>query len=100
MVGAAGIILTNIMCNAMNRSLGHVLFSGFGAVKQATKVEGEVTPIAAEDAFLILEAAQSVSFVPGYGRAVAQAQQSVAELTRRLRAKGKQVRFAIHPVAG
>ena len=51
MVGAAGIILTNIMCKAMNRSLGHVLFSGFGAVKQATKVEGEVKPIVAEDAF-------------------------------------------------
>ena len=80
MVGAAGIILTNIMCKAMNRSLGHVLFSGFGAVKQATKVEGEVKPIVAEDAFLILEAAQSVSFVPGYGMAVAQAQHVVREL--------------------
>ena len=72
MVGAAGIILTNIMCKAMNRSLGNVLFSGFGAVKQASKVEGEVKPINTEDAFLILEAAQSVSFVPGYGMAVAQ----------------------------
>ena len=55
MVGAAGIILTNIMCKAMNRSLGNVLFSGFGAVKQASKVEGEVKPINTEDAFLILK---------------------------------------------
>ncbi len=66
MVGAAGIILTNIMCKAMNRSLANVLFSGFGAAKQATKVEGEVKPINPEDAGLILEAAQSVTFVPGY----------------------------------
>jgi len=100
MVGAAGIILTNIMCKAMNRSLANVLFSGFGAVKQATKVEGEVRPIVAEDAALILEAAQSVTFVPGYGMAVAQAQHVVRELGELLEANGTEVTYAIHPVAG
>ena len=100
MVGAAGIILTNIMCKAMNRSLANVLFSGFGAAKQATKVEGEVKPINTEDAFLILEAAQSVSFVPGYGMAVAQAQHVVRELGELLEKNGAEVTYAIHPVAG
>ena len=100
MVGAAGIILTNIMCKAMNRSLAHVLFSGFGAAKQATKVEGEVKPINSEDAFLILEAAQSVAFVPGYGMAVAQAQHVVRELGELLEGNGAEVSYAIHPVAG
>lgn len=100
MVGAAGIILTNIMCKAMNRSLANVLFSGFGAVKQASKVEGEVKPINPEDAALILEAAQSVTFVPGYGMAVAQAQHVVCELGEMLEANGAEVTYAIHPVAG
>ncbi len=100
LVGAAGIILTNIMCKAMNRSLANVLFSGFGAVKTATKVEGEVKPIVAEDAFLILEAASSVTFVPGYGMAVAQAQHVVRELGDLLEANGAEVTYAIHPVAG
>jgi NAD(P) transhydrogenase subunit beta len=100
MVGAAGIILTNIMCKAMNRSLANVLFSGFGAVKQASKVEGEVNPISTEDAFLILEAAQSVTFVPGYGMAVAQAQHVVRELGEMLESNGAEVTYAIHPVAG
>ena len=100
MVGAAGIILTNIMCKAMNRSLANVLFSGFGAAKQATKVEGEVKPITADDAFLILEAAQSVAFVPGYGMAVAQAQHVVRELGELLEKNGAEVTYAIHPVAG
>ena len=100
MVGAAGIILTNIMCKAMNRSLANVLFSGFGAVKQASKVEGEVKPINTEDAFLILEAAQSVTFVPGYGMAVAQAQHVVRELGELLESNGADVTYAIHPVAG
>ena len=100
MVGAAGIILTNIMCKAMNRSLAHVLFSGFSAAKQATKVEGEVKPITADDAFLILEAAQSVTFVPGYGMAVAQAQHVVRELGELLEKNGADVTYAIHPVAG
>lgn len=100
LVGAAGLILTNIMCKAMNRSLSNVLFSGFGAVKTATKVEGEVRPIVAEDAFLILEAASSVLFVPGYGMAVAQAQHAVHELGDLLEANGCDVHYAIHPVAG
>ena len=100
LVGASGIILTNIMCKAMNRSLANVLFSGFGAAKAATKVEGEVKPIVADDAFLILEAAQSVTFVPGYGMAVAQAQHVVRELGELLEKNGAEVNFAIHPVAG
>ena len=74
LVGASGLILTNIMCKAMNRSLSNVLFSGFGAAKvSTTKIEGEVKPIVADDAYLILEAAQNVCIVPGYGMAVAQA---------------------------
>jgi len=100
LVGAAGIILTNIMCKAMNRSLTNVLFSGFGAAKAATKVEGEVKPIVAEDAYLILEAASAVTFVPGYGMAVAQAQHVVRELGELLEANGCEVTYAIHPVAG
>jgi NAD(P) transhydrogenase subunit beta len=100
LVGAAGMILTNIMCRAMNRSLANVLFSGFGAVKTATKVEGEVNPMTAEDAYLILEAASTVSFVPGYGMAVAQAQHVVRELGELLEKNGTEVTYAIHPVAG
>ncbi|MEE4360930.1 MAG: NAD(P)(+) transhydrogenase (Re/Si-specific) subunit beta [Pseudomonadales bacterium] len=100
LVGASGIILTNIMCKAMNRSLANVLFSGFGAAKSATKVEGEVKPITADDAYLILESATSVVFVPGYGMAVAQAQHVVRELGELLEKNGAEVSFAIHPVAG
>lgn len=101
LVGASGIILTNIMCKAMNRSLSNVLFSGFGAVvTSTTKIEGEVKPIVASDAYLIMEAAQSVVFVPGYGMAVAQAQHVVRELADQLEANGCDVKFAIHPVAG
>ncbi len=100
LVGAAGLILTNIMCKAMNRSLAHVLFSGFGAVKTASKAEGEVKPATTEDAFLILEAASSITFVPGYGMAVAQAQHVVRELGELLEAGGREVNYAIHPVAG
>lgn len=101
LVGASGIILTNIMCKAMNRSLSNVLFSGFGAVTtSSTKVEGEVKPISADDAYLIMEAAQSVVFVPGYGMAVAQAQHVVRELADHLEENGCDVKFAIHPVAG
>lgn len=100
LVGASGIILTNIMCKAMNRSLANVLFSGFGAVKQAKAVEGEVKPISVEDAYYILEAAGNVCFVPGYGMAVAQAQHVVKELGALLEANGAEVSYAIHPVAG
>ena len=100
LVGASGIILTNIMCKAMNRSLTNVLFSGFGAVKSAKAVEGEVKPVSVEDAYYILEAASNVCFVPGYGMAVAQAQHVVKELGKILEANGCEVSSAIHPVAG
>ncbi|MCP3908645.1 MAG: NAD(P)(+) transhydrogenase (Re/Si-specific) subunit beta [Oceanicoccus sp.] len=101
LVGASGLILTNIMCKAMNRSLSNVLFSGFGAAKvSSAKIEGEVKPISADDAFLILEAAQNVAIVPGYGMAVAQAQHVVRELSDHLEENGCEVQFAIHPVAG
>lgn len=101
LVGASGIILTQIMCKAMNRSLGHVLFSGFGAAKAAQKeITGETSPINVEDTHLILEAATNVCIVPGYGLAVAQAQHAVRELAEMLEENGAEVRFAIHPVAG
>lgn len=101
LVGATGIILTNIMCKAMNRSLANVLFSGFGAVKTAlTEIQGEVKPIVAEDAYYILEAASNVVIVPGYGMAVAQAQHVVKELQELLEENGAEVSYAIHPVAG
>jgi H+-translocating NAD(P) transhydrogenase subunit beta len=102
LVGASGLILTQIMCRAMNRSLTNVLFSGFGgvAVASAQKLEGEVRALSTEDAYYILEAASSVIFVPGYGMAVAQAQHAVRELADLLEANGAEVRYAIHPVAG
>jgi NAD(P) transhydrogenase subunit beta len=102
LVGASGIILTNIMCKAMNRSLANVLFSGFGSViqKAGTQAQGEVKPVTPSDAYYILEAATSVAFVPGYGLAVAQAQHAVKELGDLLEDNGCEVRYAIHPVAG
>ena len=104
LVGASGIILTRIMCKAMNRSLGNVLFSGFGAKVQATGdgsgPQGEVRPATAEDVYYILEAADSVAIVPGYGLAVAQAQHVTRELGDLLEENGTEVMYAIHPVAG
>ena len=101
LVGASGIILTQIMCKAMNRSLGNVLFSGFGSGKvEETSVEGEIKPISVEDAYYVLEAASNVAIVPGYGMAVAQAQHVVKELTELLEQNGTEVNFGIHPVAG
>ncbi len=101
LVGASGIILTNIMCKAMNRTLGNVLFSGFGAAGGAAdKIEGEVTALTTEDAYFVLEAAQSVVVIPGYGMAVAQAQHVVKELQLLLEKNGCEVVYAIHPVAG
>jgi NAD(P) transhydrogenase subunit beta len=101
LVGASGIILTSIMCKAMNRSLGNVLFSGFQAVHNTDmEIEGEVKPLSAEDAFYVLEAAQSVVVVPGYGMAVAQAQHALKELQELLEKNGCEVAYAIHPVAG
>lgn len=102
LVGASGLILTNIMCKAMNRSLMNVLFSGFGAAVsgKGKEVTGEAKPINASDAYLLLEAARSVIFVPGYGMAVAQAQHVVRELAELLEENGTDVQYAIHPVAG
>jgi len=101
LVGASGIILTQIMCKAMNRSLGNVLFSGFGsASSDATEVDGEIKPILVDDAYYILEAASNVVIVPGYGMAVAQAQHVVKELQELLEANGCEVNYGIHPVAG
>lgn len=103
LVGASGIILTQIMCKAMNRSLANVLFSGFGSVTTTAKsgvVQGEAKPITADDAYFILEAARSVIIVPGYGMAVAQAQHVVRELGEALEKNGCDVKYAIHPVAG
>lgn len=104
LVGSSGIILTNIMCKAMNRSLSNVLFSGFGsgtsAKKSSSAVQGEVKPISAEDTYYILESANNVLVVPGYGMAVAQAQHTVQEMAALLEANGAEVNFGIHPVAG
>jgi len=101
LVGSSGAILSYIMCKAMNRSFVSVILGGFGgAAGPAMEIEGEQVAIDAEGVANALKDADSVVIIPGYGMAVAQAQQNVAELTRRLRAKGKNVRFAIHPVAG
>ena len=101
LVGASGIILTKIMCKAMNRSLSNVLFSGFMSVTKTDMViEGEVKPLSAEDAYYVLEAAQSVVVIPGYGMAVAQAQHAMKELQKLLEENGAEVAYAIHPVAG
>jgi NAD(P) transhydrogenase subunit beta len=102
LVGCSGLILTIIMCKAMNRNLGNVLFSGFGSTAQAgsREVEGEMKAASVEDAYYVLEAATSVVIVPGYGMAVAQAQHAVKELGELLEANGADVKYAIHPVAG
>ena len=101
LVGSSGAILSYIMCKAMNRSFVSVILGGFGGTQVASgPIEGEQIAIDAAGVAQALEDAESVIIVPGYGMAVAQAQQSVSELTRRLRAQGKNVRFAIHPVAG
>lgn len=102
LVGASGIILTNIMCKAMNRSLINVLVSGFGTTSAGAgaKVTGEVRPISPHDTYFLLEAARSVVFVPGYGLAVAQAQHAARELAEILESNGCEVQYAIHPVAG
>ena len=102
LVGASGIILTNIMCKSMNRSLANVLFSGFGSATStgSSAYQGEVKPLSVEDAYLILEAAHNVIFVPGYGMAAAQAQHVVCELGEILVENGAEVKYCIHPVAG
>ncbi|WP_431324808.1 NAD(P)(+) transhydrogenase (Re/Si-specific) subunit beta [Rhizobium sp. YTU87027] len=101
LVGSSGAILSYIMCNAMNRSFVSVILGGFGTTTGPTlEISGEQIAIDAEGVAAALNDAESVIIVPGYGMAVAQAQQTVSELTRKLRAAGKSVRFAIHPVAG
>ncbi|MEI4469948.1 NAD(P)(+) transhydrogenase (Re/Si-specific) subunit beta [Frigidibacter sp. MR17.24] len=101
LVGSSGAILSYIMCKAMNRSFVSVILGGFGGTTgPAMEVTGEQIAIDADGVASALNEADSIVIVPGYGMAVAQAQQSVSELTRKLRAKGKNVRFAIHPVAG
>ncbi|MDG1415031.1 MAG: NAD(P)(+) transhydrogenase (Re/Si-specific) subunit beta, partial [Alphaproteobacteria bacterium] len=101
LVGASGAILSYIMCKAMNRSFISVILGGFGGGGGAQmEIEGEQIAIDVGGVAEALKDAKSVVIVPGYGMAVAQAQQSVSELTRRLRGQGKNVRFAIHPVAG
>lgn len=105
LVGTSGVILSLIMCRAMNRSIANVVFSGFGAKPAAALaeggiVQGELKSISAEGAFSVLEAARQVVFIPGYGMAVSQAQHVVRELAEVLEQNGAEVRFAIHPVAG
>ncbi|MGF1456118.1 MAG: NAD(P)(+) transhydrogenase (Re/Si-specific) subunit beta [Alphaproteobacteria bacterium] len=103
LVGASGLILTRIMCKAMNRSLPNVLFGGLGApVAQSAdvEIEGEVKPMAVGDAYYVLESARNVVFIPGYGMAVAQAQHAVKELADLIAKNGADVRYCIHPVAG
>ena len=101
LVGSSGAILSYIMCKAMNRSFVSVILGGFGGTAgPQMAVEGEQVAIEADGVATALNEADSVIIIPGYGMAVAQAQQSVSELVRKLRSKGKNVRFAIHPVAG
>jgi len=101
LVGSSGAILSYIMCKAMNRSFISVILGGFGGTTgPAMEISGEQVAIDAEGVAAALNDADSVIIIPGYGMAVAQAQQSVSELTRKLRARGKTVRFAILPVAG
>ena len=103
LVGASGLILTLIMCKAMNRKFSNLLFKSFGGSKKKAGANGpakEPKAISVEDAYVILEAAKNVVIVPGYGMAVAQAQHAVKELCDKLEANGAEVNFAIHPVAG
>ncbi|MEM8813960.1 MAG: Re/Si-specific NAD(P)(+) transhydrogenase subunit beta [Pseudomonadota bacterium] len=101
LVGSSGAILSYIMCKAMNRHFVSVILGGFGGTSgPAMDIEGEMVATDADAVTAALDDADSVIIVPGYGMAVAQAQASISELTKRLRGRGKSVRFAIHPVAG
>ena len=101
LVGSSGAIFSYIMCKAMNRSFVSVILGGFGGESgPQMEIEGELSPIEIDEASSMLNDAESIIIIPGYGMAVAQAQQSVSELVNKLRAQGKKVRFAIHPVAG
>ncbi|HHH45853.1 MAG TPA: NAD(P)(+) transhydrogenase (Re/Si-specific) subunit beta [Thiotrichales bacterium] len=101
-VGSAGTLLTQLMAKAMNRSLGNVLFSGFGTTTAGAGAspEGEMKEVSATDAATMMAFANKVIIVPGYGMAVAQAQHKVWELAELLEERGVEVKFAIHPVAG
>lgn len=102
LVGSSGAILSYIMCKAMNRKFLSVILGGFGAVQAqgAATEQGEVLPVSSEEVDNLLKDASDVIIVPGYGMAVAQAQGTISEIARRLRAQGVTVRFGIHPVAG
>jgi NAD(P) transhydrogenase subunit beta len=101
LVGSSGAILSYIMCKAMNRNFVSVILGGFGGSQgPAAEIEGEQVAIDTGGVASALNDADSVIIVPGYGMAVAQAQNAVSELTRKLRSAGKEVRFGIHPVAG
>ena len=104
LVGASGIILTAIMCKAMNRSLANVLFAGVGAATKGPAADdvygGKIKSTSGEEVAMILDGAQRVVFIPGYGMAVSQCQHAVRDLTRMLEKKDINVEFAIHPVAG
>lgn len=103
LVGSSGAILSYIMCKAMNRSFISVILGGFGnsdVAESGAEDYGEAVSVAHEEAASWLREADTVVITPGFGMAVATAQQAVAELTEKLRAAGKEVRFAIHPVAG
>jgi len=100
LVGASGSLLTVLMAKAMNRSVSNVFFSAFGATEETGGPTGTLRPIDATDAAVLMEYAGEVVVAPGYGMAVAQAQQKVKELADLLESKGVTVKFAIHPVAG
>ena len=101
LVGSAGSLLTVLMARAMNRSISNVFFGAFGAVEEAGgEIQGQLKPIAASDVATMMAYANQVIIVPGYGMAVAQAQQKVKELADLLESKGVTVKFGIHPVAG
>ena len=100
LVGASGLILTIIMCKAMNRSLVAVLFSQFGSSSSSKSATGNITELSIDDSFYTLEAAQSIVIVPGYGLAVAQAQHALKELVNALSKQGADIKFGVHPVAG
>ena len=101
LVGSSGAILSYIMCRAMNRNFLSVIAGGFGTSGgEAAEVEGDVISIDVQAATQLLNGASNIMIIPGYGMAVAHAQHTVNELTKVLRAQGKQVRFGIHPVAG
>ena len=101
LVGASGLVLTLIMAKSMNRTLYNIFFVGYAASGSSdAEIEGEIKPITAEDAYLVIEAARSVLIVPGYGMAVAQAQHVVKELGDLLENNDCEVSYGIHPVAG